>query len=76
MQRDNHGEPSLFLTPRERQIVGGVVRGLSNHEIADELHLSEQTIKNVLSHIYARAGVRTRVQLAAYALRNRVVGDA
>ena len=61
---------TLFLSTRERQIVTGVVRGLSNGLIAAELGLSEQTVKNVLSNIYAKAGVHTRVQLATYAVRH------
>lgn len=63
-----HG--ALFLSTRERQVIGGVVRGLGNRAIAEELGLSEQTVKNVLSTIYAKIGVHTRVRLATYAVHH------
>lgn len=58
------------LTPRERQIIHAVARGKGNREIAEELNLSTQTVKNQLSALYAKLNVRSRVQLALYALQN------
>ncbi len=51
------------MTPREEQIARMIARGLTNDEIAQELALSKGTVKVHLSHLYAKAGVRTRAEL-------------
>jgi DNA-binding NarL/FixJ family response regulator len=53
----------LPLAPREREIVELVLRGDSNKQIAQKLGLSEQTVKNTLSHAYGRLGVQSRGEL-------------
>jgi DNA-binding NarL/FixJ family response regulator len=55
------------LTARQRQIARALLKGLTNREIAAQLGLREQTIKNQLSVIYGRLGVRNRVELAVLA---------
>ena len=57
------------LTPRERQIVRAVARGLTNRAIAAELRISQQTVKNQLSTLYQKLGVTSRVQLVVFAIR-------
>ena len=52
------------LTRRQRQIVDAVLDGATNREIAGQLNLSEQTVKNQLSAVYARVGVSGRMRLA------------
>lgn len=52
----------LALTGREREIVNLVAQGLTNAAIADELFLTERTIKNYLSSVYAKLGVHTRAE--------------
>jgi DNA-binding CsgD family transcriptional regulator len=52
------------LTERERDIAGLVSAGRSNKEVAASLFLSEKTIEHHLSRIYAKLGVRSRVELA------------
>src|SRR5262249_40191979 len=54
----------LNLTPREEQILGGVVRGLINKEIADELSISIETIRVHLKNIYEKLHVRSRTEAA------------
>lgn len=54
--------PPEALTPRQREVLELLAQGLSNREIAARLHLSEGTVKNVVSEIYARLRVRDRVQ--------------
>ncbi len=51
------------LTPAEVAVVTQVARGFSNREIAAALGKSEGTIKNQLSGVYRKLGIRSRVQL-------------
>jgi DNA-binding NarL/FixJ family response regulator len=48
------------LTPRETEVLGLLSRGFSNRAIAQELHLSEHTVKFHVSSIYAKLGVTSR----------------
>ena len=56
------------LTPREREVLIQVARGLSNREIASQLFLGEATIKTYVGNILTKLGCRDRVQavVAAY----------
>ncbi|MGE0816286.1 MAG: LuxR C-terminal-related transcriptional regulator [Vicinamibacterales bacterium] len=56
------------LTVRERQLVRVLQAGSTNREIAERLGLREQTVRNRLSVIYAKLGVRNRLDLV---LRSR-----
>lgn len=60
------------LTPRERDIVAAVIRnsGAKGLVVADSLGISERTLRNQLSTIYSKLGVRNRVELYAYATRH------
>jgi len=62
--------PANPLTPREREILGRVGRGLRNREIAEELGVSEQTVKNHLSSILHKLGVPNRTRAVTYATRH------
>ena len=57
------------LTKRERQIVARVARGRTNREIAQELNIGEQTVKNHLSGIFEKMQVRNRLELALLAVQ-------
>jgi DNA-binding CsgD family transcriptional regulator len=61
--------PRIHLTPQEIEVVRLVVRGHSNAEIADRLGLQLQSVKNLLSALYGKLRVSTRLQLALLALR-------
>ena len=62
---DLPGAGRRSLTPRERQIIGELKKGLSNKEIADELGVVEETVKKHLQHVYSKLGVRRRTSLLA-----------
>jgi two-component system, NarL family, nitrate/nitrite response regulator NarL len=59
--------PFDTLTPRERDILAGLVRGDSNARIARHLQLSEKTVRNQLSIVFTKLGVADRVQAALLA---------
>ena len=61
------------LTPREREIVSLVVTGASNKDIAWQLGLNEQTVKNHLRKIFDKLQVVNRVELALTAVERHLV---
>ena len=62
-------EPPERLTPREREVLELIGRGLSNKRIAFELGVSEKTVKTHVGHVLAKLGVTDRTQAALYAVR-------
>ena len=60
----------MWLTPRQCQIIHILGSGATNREIAARLGLQEQTIKNQLSVIYGKLGLRNRLELAVHAARH------
>jgi DNA-binding NarL/FixJ family response regulator len=56
-----------LLAPREQEVVHWVSEGLTNREIADQLGLSENTIKNYIFRIFDKLGISKRVELLIYA---------
>lgn len=55
------------LTALEREVAVLVAQGYTNREIAEQLHLAEQTVRNYLSAIYQKVGVKNRAGLTNYA---------
>ena len=62
--KTNPEQDPAQLTERERSVAELVARGANNQEIADQLHMSERTVKSHLSSIFQQLKVRDRVQLA------------
>lgn len=59
-----------LLTKREEDVVGLVVVGQTNREVADKLGLAEHTVSNYLFRIYEKLGISSRVELVLYSLRS------
>lgn len=64
-------EPVEPLTSREEEVLATVARGLSNSEIAAELHITLSTVKTHLASLMTKLGVRNRVEIAIWALGRR-----
>jgi NarL family two-component system response regulator LiaR len=63
------------LTDRERDVVRLVAQGRSNHEIAEELVISEKTVKTHVSNILSKLHLGDRTQVAIYAIKNGLVNS-
>ena len=64
------------LTPRELDVVGCIVEGCSNRDIAKQFTLSEDTVKRHLSNIFDKTGVSTRLELALFAIAHQLIKPA
>jgi DNA-binding NarL/FixJ family response regulator len=60
------------LTKREMDILTTIVAGLSNKDIARKFSLSEDTVKHHLTNIFDKVGVASRLELALFAINNRL----
>jgi DNA-binding NarL/FixJ family response regulator len=59
----------MRLTPREQAIVEAILSAQSNKAIADELGITEQSVKNRLTQLYRKVGVQSRLQLMRVMLK-------
>jgi two-component system nitrate/nitrite response regulator NarL len=69
------GDRQFNLTRRELEIIGAILTGDSNKEIADHLSISIQTVKHHLTSIFDKTGVSSRLELALFAVNHRMLGD-
>ena len=68
--------PDFGLTKREMEVLTTLVEGLSNKEIACKFSLSQDTVKHHLTNIFDKLGVASRLELALFAISNRLVVPA
>jgi len=66
------GQPrrGVSLTPREREIVSNLKRGIRNKQIATEMGITEGTVKIYLFRLFQKLGVRSRFELARYGIQD------
>ncbi len=69
----NPAASTVDLTEREREVLGLLVNGLNNNQIADRLVVSRSTVKFHVSSILAKLGVSSRTEAVALALKNHLV---
>lgn len=62
----SHMEKKIDLTKKEREVVSLICNGYRNKEIAQQLDISEQTVKSHCNRIFKKVGVSDRLQLALY----------
>ncbi len=55
-----------FLSPQEQRLLPLVAKGLTNRQIAEQLCLSEKTVKNYLANVYSKLNIGRRSQIAAF----------
>jgi two-component system response regulator DevR len=72
---DLAGRGGEHLTHQEARILSLVADGLTNRQIAEHLQLSEKTVKNYVSNVLGKLGVRRRTQAASYVARHRWTGE-
>jgi two-component system, NarL family, nitrate/nitrite response regulator NarL len=63
------------LTKRELEIVGTIVGGYSNKDIAKTFTISEDTVKHHLTNIFNKVGVSSRLELALFAVNHKLVPE-
>ena len=68
-------EPQHRLTPRESALLELVVSGMSNKAIAQEMSISENTVKYYMKSILQKLGARNRTEAAALALREGLISQ-
>ncbi|MFJ4480788.1 response regulator [Streptomyces longwoodensis] len=60
-------EPPDGLTAREAEVLVLIAEGLSNHQIAQKLHVSTATVKTHINNLFAKIGIKDRAQAVRYA---------
>ncbi len=71
--RDDRKRDALGITPRELEILELIASGLSNKEIAERVHVSENTVKTHSSRVFDKLGARRRTQAVQLAKEQRLI---
>ena len=74
---DTRSQPDpLDFTPRELELLAGIAQGWDNRRLAAEFELAEQTVRNYISRIYEKLGVRSRAEAVVWARKHGYDGGA
>jgi len=70
---DKQQVPAPKLTDRELEVLKLVAQGLTNREIADQLYISENTVKNHVRNILEKLHLHSRMEAVVYAVREKLL---
>jgi DNA-binding NarL/FixJ family response regulator len=70
VRNDPEAERIAFLTPREREVLGLILKGLNGDRIASQLRISEGTVRNHLTSILSKLQLSNRFELVVFAFRH------
>ena len=65
--------PAPVLTARELEVLKLVARGMSNRDVADQLYISENTVRNHMANILEKLQLHSRTEAVMYAVRKRLL---
>jgi two-component system nitrate/nitrite response regulator NarL len=65
----SHRDPSFVLTPREAEVLRRIAAGQSTQQIAYEMNIAISTLRTYIKNIFAKIGVHSRLEAAAFARR-------
>jgi DNA-binding NarL/FixJ family response regulator len=78
LERQNDAATQLDdrrVTPRERDVLRLIAKGLSNQQIADRLHIAKNTVRSHVSSLYKKLAVRSRREAMAWAWEHGLLRD-
>jgi two-component system NarL family response regulator len=73
LARERIPESSVKLTPREVEVINKIADGLSNKEIAEQLYIEEQTVKNHVHNILDKLQLHNRLEAVQYARERKLL---
>jgi DNA-binding NarL/FixJ family response regulator len=75
LSRERIPESSVKLTPREVEVISKIAKGLSNKEIAVQLFIEEQTVKNHIHNILDKLQLHNRLEAVQYARERKLLNN-
>ncbi|WP_198150859.1 helix-turn-helix domain-containing protein, partial [Dietzia papillomatosis] len=75
MRSDRWPAKEAGLSPREAEVIGLIVQGLSNKDIAAQCYLSTNSVKTFIRSAYRKMGVSTRAQAVAWGIEHGLKPD-
>jgi two-component system NarL family response regulator len=73
MSKPERNGPALKLTERELEVLRLVAKGLSNREVANQLRISENTVKNHVRNMLEKLQLHSRMEAVMFAVREKIV---
>lgn len=73
VQENQYENTNLCFTQRELNILKGIIKGKSNIDIAEEIHLSKGRVANIITTILEKTHLNDRTQLAVFAVKHNIV---